>query len=170
MAKSSDKKQSQKEHVFTAVLKKSDDRMDTAFISIPFDVEKTYGTKGHVKVKAKFDGHDYRGVLANMGTGHHVIGVRKDIRTAIGKQVGDRVEVSIQLDTEERIVDVPDDLMLLLARSKQAKNFFDSLSFTNRKEYAVWITSAKRSETRAKRLDETLKKLLAGMKNPSQKA
>jgi hypothetical protein len=166
---SSDKKQSQKAHIFTAVLEKSDNSMDTAFISIPFDVEKIYGTKGQVKVKAKFDGHDYRGVLANMGTGCHVIGVRKDIRTAIGKQVGDRVEVSILLDIEERIVDVSDDLTQVLAKNKQAKTFFDSLSFTNRKEYAAWITSAKRPETREKRLKETLDKLLAGMKNPSQK-
>lgn len=141
--------------------------MNTAFITIPFDVEKTYGTKGQVKVKATFDGHAYRGVIANMGTGCHIIGVRKDIRKVIGKQVGDSVLVEIQKDTEERLVDVPDDLKLALANSKKALEFYDSLSFTNRKEYAVWISSAKRIETREKRLAETIKKLLSGKKNPS---
>ncbi|HEY0742887.1 MAG TPA: YdeI/OmpD-associated family protein [Chryseosolibacter sp.] len=152
---------------FTATLEKTNDGMDTAFITIPFDVQKAYGTKGQVKVKASFDGHRYRGVIANMGTGCHIIGVRKDIRAAIGKQVGDNVHVEIEKDTDERIVDVPDDLKEALRKSKKAQEFFDSLSFTNRKEYAVWISSAKKIETRKKRLDETIKKLLAGKKNPS---
>jgi hypothetical protein len=65
---------------FTALIEKSDDGMDTAYISIPFDVEKVYGTKGQVKVKAWFNDHLYRGVLANMGTGCHIIGLRKDVR------------------------------------------------------------------------------------------
>jgi hypothetical protein len=154
-------------HRFTARLEKSDDGMDTAFITIPFNVEKTYGTKGQVKVKATFDGHAYRGVIANMGSGCHILGVRKDIRAAIGKVVGDTVLVELQKDTEERIVDVPEDLQLALARSKKARDFFEALSYTNRKEYAVWISSAKRAETREKRLAESIKKMLAGKKNPS---
>jgi hypothetical protein len=154
-------------HKFTAKLEKSDDGMDTAFISIPFNVEKTYGTKGQVKVKATFDGHPYRGVIANMGRGCHTLGVRKDIREAIGKQVGDSISVELEKDNEERIVDVPDDLKQALSKSKKALEFFNTLSYTNRKEYAVWVSSAKREETREKRLSETIKRLLAGKKNPS---
>lgn len=154
-------------HTFTAKLEKSDDGMDTAFIIIPFNVEKTYGTRGQVKVKASFDGHPYRGVIANMGTGCHILGVRKDIRAAIGKAVGDSVLVELQKDNEERVVDVPEDLQLALSRSKKARDFFDTLSYTNRKEYAVWVSSAKKVETREKRLTESIKKLLAGKKNPS---
>ncbi|HEY0654429.1 MAG TPA: YdeI/OmpD-associated family protein [Chryseosolibacter sp.] len=154
-------------HRFTAKLEKSDDGMDTAFITIPFNVEKVYGTKGQVKVKVTFDGHPYRGVIANMGTGCHIIGVRKDIRAAIGKSVGDSVLVELEKDIEERMVDVPADLQEALAKSKKARAFYDSLSYTNRKEYAVWVSSAKRAETREKRLTETIKKLLDGKKNPS---
>lgn len=154
---------------FTAVLEKSDKGIDATFISIPFDVENEYGTKGQVKVKATFDGHPYRGVIANMGTGCHVIGVRKDIRAAIDKQAGDRVAVTLELDTEERVVDVPQDLQKLLTKSPKAEAFYNTLSFTNRKEYAVWVSSAKKQETRDKRLQETITKLLAGKKNPSEK-
>ena len=152
---------------FTALIEKPDDGMDTAFITIPFNVEKTYGTNGQVKVKATFDGYPYRGVIANMGMGGHILGLRKNICAAIGKSVGDKVLVSIEKDTEERIVDVPEDLQKALAKSKNAKAFYDTLSFTNRKEYAVWVSSAKKTETRERRLTETIKKLLAGKKNPS---
>jgi uncharacterized protein YdeI (YjbR/CyaY-like superfamily) len=105
----------------------------------------------------------------DMGTGCHIIGVRKDIRQAIGKQAGDQILVELEVDTEERLVEIPVELEKLLLKSKPAKKFFDSLSFTNRKEYAVWISSAKKDETRLKRLQLTLDKLNAGLKNPSAK-
>lgn len=143
--------------------------MDTAFVSIPFSVMETFGTKGQVKVKAWFDGHPYQGILANMGTGCHVIILRKDVRAAIGKNVGAKVRVEIMQDTEERIVEIPHDLHSALEKSARAKQFFDTLSYTNRKEYAVWITSAKKEGTRQKRLEATIEKLLKGLKNPADK-
>jgi hypothetical protein len=72
-------------------------------------------------------------------------------------------------DLKDRVLDVPVELTQLLNKNAKAKNFFDTLSFTNRKEYAVWISSAKRPETKEKRLTDTLNKLLMGKKNPSEK-
>src|SRR5690349_17616414 len=146
---------------FTAILEQHESGMDAAYVSIPFNVEEVYGTKGQVKVKAWFDKQPYRGVLANMGTGCHVIGVRKEIRQAIEKKIGDPIDVELELDTEERVVEIPDDLKKALAKNQKAKGFFDTLSFTNRKEYAVWISSAKKEETREKRLHDTIQKLIA---------
>jgi hypothetical protein len=154
---------------FTALIEKPDDGMDTAYVSIPFDVNEVYGTRGQVKVRAMFDNHAYSGSLVNMGTGCHVIILRKDVRQAIGKQVGDQVKVEITKDTDERVVDVPEDLKLLLSKKAKAKSAFDALSFTNKKEYVGWINQAKKAETRAKRVKESIEKLLNGKKNPSQK-
>jgi Bacteriocin-protection, YdeI or OmpD-Associated len=72
-------------------------------------------------------------------------------------------------DLKERVLDVPVELTQLLNKNTKVKNFFDTLSFTNRKEYAVWISSAKRPETKEKRLTDTVAKLLARKKNPSEK-
>ncbi len=143
--------------------------MDTSFVRIPLNVEEIFGTKGQVKVQASFDGVPYRGVLANMGQGCHVIGVRKDIRKHLGKGPGDRVKVTIQQDLDERTVDIPPQLARLLKSNVNARKFYDTLSYTNRKEYAVWISSAKKIETLEKRLSQTLVKLLARKKNPSEK-
>jgi len=49
------------------------------------------------------------------------------------------------------------------------QEFFSSLSFTNQKEYVTWIEGAKKEETRKRRLETALEKLLAGKKNPSEK-
>lgn len=154
---------------FKAIIARASEGMDAAYVEIPFDVEKEYGTKGQVKIKALFEGHPYRGILSNMGTGCHILGIRKDIRQAIGKNIGDTISVELERDLEERVVAVPDDLKKAFAKSKKAEQFFNTLSFTNRKEYAVWITSAKKQETRDKRLAETIEKLLAEKKNPSAK-
>ncbi|HYG20672.1 MAG TPA: YdeI/OmpD-associated family protein [Ohtaekwangia sp.] len=151
---------------FQAVLEKPDDGMDTAFITVPFDVQQTYGTKGRVKVKALFDGYPYRGILVNMGTGGHIIIVRKDVRQAIGKKAGDSVNVEIRQDTDERVVDVPESFERILKKHPEAKRFFDTLSYTNRKEYAAWIRDAKKEETREKRLKAAVEKLMDKKKNP----
>ena len=78
---------------FDALILKSPD-MDAAYVEIPFDVRAVYG-KGRVAVHAEFDGEPYDGQLVRMGTPCHLIGLRKDIRTKIGKQPGDTVHVRL---------------------------------------------------------------------------
>lgn len=157
-----------KTQTFEATIK-TDENSNGAWVDIPFDVKEVFGTKGQVKVKAHFDGHEYRGSIANMGTGSHILIVRKDIREAIGKQPGDTVKVELTKDTEERTFEMPDELKQLLDQDAKLKAFYDSLSYTNRKEYAQWIASAKRAETKEKRINETKHRLSKGIKNPFSK-
>ena len=79
---------------FTAVIRKVPD-IDGAYVEIPFDVREEFG-KGRVKVHDTFDGVGYDGSLVRMGTPCHILGLRKDIRTRIGKQPGDTVAVRLQ--------------------------------------------------------------------------
>jgi|GEM_PF-185222 len=79
---------------FDAVIRKNPD-MDAAYVEIPFDVEAAYGRK-RVPVHATFDGVPYNGQLVRMGTPGHILGIRKDIRAAIGKQAGDTVCVTLR--------------------------------------------------------------------------
>jgi len=73
----------------------------------------------------------------------------------------------VVVDRATRIVTAPADLQQLLARNAKARAAFDALSFTNRKEYVVWILDAKKPETRAARLTKTVALLSKGRKNPS---
>lgn len=70
------------------------------------------------------------------------------------------------IDPKQKIVRLPDDLNALLTKNKKAGSFFDSLSFTNKKEYVEWVVTAKREETRKQRVTDTLDRLLKGWKNP----
>ena len=82
-----------KKYEFDAVIKKVPD-IDGAYVEFPFDVRQEFGM-GRVKVHALFDGTAYDGSLVRMQTPGHVIGLRKDIRSLMGKQPGDTVHVVI---------------------------------------------------------------------------
>jgi hypothetical protein len=138
--------------------------IDAAYIDFPYDVEVEFGVKGQVKVLATFDGYEYRGSLSKMGHTCHRLGLTQAIRNAIGKQPDDMVHVIIKQDIEPRIVEIPEDFLEQLNENQKAKDFFDTLSYTNKKEFVVWISSAKRAETREKRITDAIDMLLNNIK------
>lgn len=77
--------------------------------------------------------------------------------------------LEIGVDFEKRLVVTPLELERMFTKHAEAKEFFTSLSFTNQKEYVTWIQGAKKEETKKKRLETALEKLLAGKRNPSEK-
>jgi bifunctional DNA-binding transcriptional regulator/antitoxin component of YhaV-PrlF toxin-antitoxin module len=150
----------EKKHSFRAVIEEG--RGGGALVAIPFDVRETFGTSGQVKVVATFDGEPYRGSIAPMGGGRHVLGIQKGIRQKIGKDIGDRVEVVVQRDTEPRTVETPDDLAKVLKRAAVARQAYEKLSYTHRKEYVRWIEEANKPETRARRVEKAIAMLVEG--------
>jgi uncharacterized protein DUF1905 len=111
-----------KRQEFEAILLKAPD-IDGAFFIVPFNVLEVYGTKAHVKVRGTLDGFPCRGFIANMGEGH-CMAVKKEIRQGIGKSAGDTVKVVMDIDTEPRIVEVPEDFQLALDNNPKVKEFF----------------------------------------------
>jgi len=133
-------------------------------VEVPFDVEKEFGSK-KPKVKAVIEGVLYRGTLMRMGSERHILGVLKDIREQIGKTFGDEVTVTIEPDTEPRVIEIPKGLMKELKKDKEAKAFFDKLSYTHQKEYVRWVEEAKKEETRQNRIVKTIEMLKKGKKS-----
>jgi hypothetical protein len=92
---------------FTAELVKVPE-IDATYIVVPFDVEKEYGQKGHIKVKTTIDGVSYRGMIARMEKGKpHLLIVTQAIRKQINKSAGDTVHIVMAIDTDERILILP---------------------------------------------------------------
>lgn len=73
------------------------------------------------------------------------------------------------VDYKNRTIAVPDELQQLFNTNKKAASFFDSLAFTHKREYVEWIVSAKKDETKQKRLVTTMEKLIAGKKTFNEK-
>ena len=88
-----------------------------------------------------------------------MIGLSVDNRRAAGVGAGDEVEVTLELDTHSRDVTVPADLAAALDDVLDARNAFQSLSYSRKQRYVLAIEAAKTSETRQRRLVRTLEDL-----------
>jgi len=150
-----------KKHTFTATIQNAGG--GGGFVEVPFNVEEAFGSK-RPKVKAMIEGVPYRGILTRMGGDHHLLIILKGIREQIGKTFGDEVKITVEPDTEPRVVEIPKDLMKELKKDKEAKAFFDKLSYTHQREYVTWVTEAKREETRQNRIVKTIEMLKKGQK------
>jgi hypothetical protein len=73
------------------------------------------------------------------------------------------------IDVTNKIITLPEDLKLALQQDNAALTFYNQLSYSNRKEYLLWVLTAKQEKTRLERIQKTVDKLLAGKKNPSEK-
>jgi hypothetical protein len=129
-----------------------------AHMPIPFNVEKTFGTKGRVAVRGTINGIAYRSSILPRGDGTHSMALNQTIRAAAGASIGDSVKVVMEPDTAKRTVAVPPYLKGALAAAAQDKTFA-ALSYSHRKELVDWIAQAKMPETRARRMEKCLQML-----------
>ena len=152
-----------KKYRFKAAIQASDG--GGAFVFFPFDVEKEFGVKGKVPVKASIDGVSYTGSLFKYGHSRHMFPVLKAIREKMGKGPGDSVHVEIWKDEEVRTLDVPASFAALL-KTEGLLATFERLSHSHRREYCRWIAGAKKEETRMRRAAKAVEMLDAGVKTP----
>ncbi len=112
-------------------------------------------------VQVTVGGHTYRTTVASMG-GRFLVPLSAENRTAAGVAAGDDVEVDVLLDTAAREVTVPADLVDALEHDDQARQFFDDLAYSHRKEWVRWIEESKKIETRTSRIVRAVEALRAG--------
>jgi hypothetical protein len=129
-------------------------------VAIPAKILSRLGGTGRIPVTATFNGIPYRGTIANMGAGP-CLGVRKAIIAEAEVAVGDTLDVTLERDLEERTVTVPPDLARALASNRAARQAWDNLSYTHKKEHARALEDAKKPETRTRRLARTIALLTA---------
>jgi hypothetical protein len=132
------------------------------FLPIPFDVQKAFGSKARVPVVGTINGFPFRNSLMPEGDGTHSMMVNKELQKGAKATAGDTVAVVIEIDKTPRSVTVPDDLKVLLAQHKPAETAFTGLAYSHKKAFLDWIDSAKKPETRTKRLKDAIEMLAAG--------
>jgi hypothetical protein len=99
--------------------------------------------------------------LARMG-GENLVGLSKAARADLGIEIGDEVEVRIELDDAPRQVDVPVELVAAWADRPAVAAAFQKLSYTHQREYAEWVSSAKQQATRDRRAASAVDMLADG--------
>ncbi len=134
-------------------------------IHFPFDVEQTFGARGHVPVRGTLNGAPFRGSLFPMG-GCHFMVVNRHLRAAAGVSGGETVPVVMERDDEPRTVEPPADFARALRADGDAQAAWDKLSYTHRREHVEHVEGAKKPETRQRRIEKSISQLAAGKKEP----
>jgi hypothetical protein len=130
-------------------------------LPVPDAVVSALGVGKRPSVQIRIGDHTYRTTVASMG-GRFLVPLSAENRAAAGVAAGDQVDVDIALDTAPREVIVPADLADALAHDDEARQFFDTLAYTHRKEWVRWIEEAKKAETRRARVTKAIEALRAG--------
>ena len=73
------------------------------------------------------------------------------------------------IDVDNKQVKLPPEIETALAPNPAAMDFYQKLSYSNKKEYVIWILSAKQEKTKQERLEKMVEKLVTGKKNPAEK-
>jgi uncharacterized protein YdeI (YjbR/CyaY-like superfamily) len=143
--------------IFKVVLEKHEN-MEATGITIPFDVEKVFGGK-RVPVKVWVNGVEHRSTIHRYGE-KYMMAVPKRFRDAAGIKAYETITVEMIRDTEERVVEPPEDLAKALKNNADARAVWEKLSYTHKKEYVMAIEDAKKAETRERRVNKTIEELL----------
>ncbi|PYS48629.1 MAG: hypothetical protein DMF68_12545 [Acidobacteria bacterium] len=88
-------------------------------INIPFDVEKTYGTRGRVPVRGTINGYLFRSSIFRMGGDCHFMVVNKGMREGAKVKAGDTISVVMERDDEPRVIWPLQDFARALKETRQ---------------------------------------------------
>ncbi len=134
-----------------------------AAITPPVDVVEWFGTRARVPIRGTINGFPFRSSLMPMG-GCHMMPVNRTLCRGAGVQPGDVVDVVMERDVEKRTVEAPAELKKELGKNKIARERWDELAFTHKKEMANSISGAKQEETKKRRLAKVMLVLKTGAK------
>jgi hypothetical protein len=150
---------------FRALVRR-DEGSEVCAIDIPFDVEKTYGARGRVPVRGTLNGAPFRSSLFRMGGDCHFMVINRKMREASSVSGGETVPVTMERDTEPRVITPPEDFARALKGNKEAQSTWDKLSYTHQREHVEQIEDAKKPETRERRIAKSIQLLASGKKEP----
>ncbi len=128
------------------------------YVRVPEILQGKSKPFGWVRVRGSIDGYEIRKYhLMPMGNGKLFLPVRAEIRKKIGKDEGDKVRVILFPDNEP--LEVPKEMLECLRLEPEALKFFRTVTESEQNHYVQWIYSAKREETRVRRLAAAVERL-----------
>jgi len=146
-----------KEISFTTKIVRERDR---TYLALPTEAETIWGAQGHHYVAGTIQGRTFRGRTEIHGA-QHILPIGATWLRDNGMAADMTVECCLHLESPV-IDDLPQDFASALRAEPRAAAFFEQIAPFYRKGYLRWIESAKRPETRAKRIIEAVQLLAEG--------
>ncbi len=133
-----------------------------SFLTLPKDASAKLAARGMTTVEGTINGFPFQATLEPDGQKSHWLRVNRKLREVAGADDGEVVTLEITPSGEEPEPKVPPDLRKALAAVPKARALWSEITPIARRDWIHWITSAKRPETRVRRVDNACSMLAAG--------
>jgi len=145
---------------FEARLERMRSRLNWIIIHVPFDAAQVWGLRGQIKVKGEINRFGFRTSLFPTREGRYILLVNKRMQKGARAAEGSIARFQIELDREERIVEIPDELKRILSEDRSLRRWYDELNYSTRNDIDKWITEPKSGEARMRRAEQIAERLL----------
>src|SRR5215216_1487991 len=137
------------------------------FLILPTNASAKLPSRGMTAIEGAINGFPFRATLEPDGQKSHWLKVDRKLRERADADVGDVVTLEIAPATEEPEAKVPTDLKRALASAApKARALWSDITPIARRDWIHWITSAKQSETRVRRIKNACSMLATGKRRP----
>jgi hypothetical protein len=136
------------------------------FITLPRKASAKLPSHDMTFVEGTINGFPFRATLEPNGDSSHRLRVNQALQDAAGAGVGDTVTMEITRVGEEPEVRVPMDLRKALQAAPTAKALWAQITPMARRDWILWISSAKQDETRERRIENACDMLASGKRRP----
>lgn len=133
-----------------------------AFVSLPESASAKLPRRGRTTVEGTLNGHSFQATLEPDGQLSHWLRINQELLETAGANFGDTVTFEIMSVDQEPEPEIPSDLQEALAAAPEARAVWDDTTTIARLDWIHWITSAKQSKTRAKRISNACDMLASG--------
>ena len=128
-------------------------------IDVPKIISEALGNKQYIPVIIEYGEFSKQTTLMPKGNGLHRVFLNDKLRKLAGVDIGDKIDVSIRKDLTKGEKSLPKEFVLALDMTEGGWEAFEKLTSRQRREFINWIESAKKSETRERRVWEAIDKL-----------
>ena len=148
---------------FRATLERLRSNLGWVIVWIPFDVYKTWGSRGNFRVKGEIDGFPFRGALFPTRQGVHFLLINKKMQKGSGAFEGSAADFTLEPDTAERPVVVPPELQRCFAQDRLLRRWFEALGYSVQKWLTDLVHASKNPATRERRAEQVAEQVLSAM-------
>ncbi|HKX54454.1 MAG TPA: YdeI/OmpD-associated family protein [Xanthomonadales bacterium] len=135
-----------------------------AFVILPLDASASLPRRGRITVDGTINGLEFRALLEPDGQKSHWLRLEQGLLKASGAAMGEVARFEIMPASQEPDPEVPTDFLEALQASPEARATWEQTTTVARLDWIHWITSAKQTRTRAKRINDACDKLARGNK------
>jgi uncharacterized protein YdeI (YjbR/CyaY-like superfamily) len=158
-----------KPKTFRALLEPTGDALRWVIARVPFDPAEVWPVRRGRRVRGEINGFAFRTALfPEAGGKRHVLLVNKKMQAGAHAKAGDRVQIRLEPDLEERESPLPGELAKALKADRSLRRFYDDMKPSLRRDIGRYVGEPKSAASRTRRAEEVAEWFLLAMEGEQE--